>query len=433
MQLGPPQERLQSALMEVVGLLRKHRVLETFTHRQETTRRDLLEHLQQKQNLVELQTRCRQLHPADLAYILESLPVEDRSLVWGQIAPNLKGAVLAEVSDAVRPWLLEHTDRDTLQQALREVHADDLAYLEGRVDDDVWREVSKGLATDARSRLETAGAFPDGSVGEVMRAEATDLIRQAPDVHLSAIMTTDPVVFAARDPIADAARAFERYDLISAPVVDERGKLLGLVTVDVVLDHIRATADRAALQSAGLGGEEDLFAPVFDSARNRWPWLFVNLLTAFFASRVIGAFESTIGQLVALATLMPIVASVGGNTGNQTVALVIRGLALGQLQPGAFGHLIRKELTVALLNGLLWGSVMGLFAVVIYHDAALGLIMMTAVFLNLIVAAVVGVMVPIALQRAGRDPAQGASVLLTFVTDSMGFFLFLGLARLLLL
>ena len=165
---------------------------------------------------------------------------------------------------------------------------------------------------------------------------------------------------------------------------------------------------------------------------NRWPWLALNLVTAFVASRVISQFETTITSIVALAALMPIVASIGGNTGNQTVALVIRALALDQLRD-QHRQLVRKELTVSLVNGLMWGTITGILAFALYHDAALGAVMMTAVLLNLIVAAVTGIAVPLILHRARRDPAQGASVMLTFITDSMGFFLFLGLAHLLLL
>jgi magnesium transporter len=216
---------------------------------------------------------------------------------------------------------------------------------------------------------------------------------------------------------------------VTAPVVDERGKLLGRLTVDAVVDFIRAQSEIQALRSAGLAGEEDLFAPAWASARNRWLWLAVNLVTAFLASRVIGAFEETIAGLVALATLMPIVASIGGNTGNQTVALMIRGLSLDQITAANIRHLLRKELTVSVLNGLVWGGVVGLLASLLYRNLPLGGVMAGAVLLNLIVSALVGVAVPLALHRAGRDPAQGASVLLTFTTDSMGFFIFLALAR----
>jgi magnesium transporter len=229
------------------------------------------------------------------------------------------------------------------------------------------------------------------------------------------------------------ATAFERYDLLSAPVVDDRGKLIGRVTADSVMDFIRASSANEVLGLAGLREAEDLFAPVLDSARNRWPWLAVNLGTAFIASQIIGMFEGTIAQLVPLAALMPIVASIGGNTGNQTVALVVRGLALDQLRIGNAWHLLRKELTVGLLNGLIWGTTVGLFATIVYHSAPLGLVMTSALLLNLLLAAIVGVVVPLVLSHAGRDPAQGSSVMLTFVTDSMGFFLFLGLAEIFLI
>jgi magnesium transporter len=202
------------------------------------------------------------------------------------------------------------------------------------------------------------------------------------------------------------------------------------VKVEDVVDYLRASSDQSALTRAGLRGDEDLFATVGESVRNRWPWLCLNLFTAFTASRVIGLFEQTISQTVALATLMPIVASVGGNTGNQTVALVVRALALDQIHDPGRWQLVRKELTVGLTNGLTWGAVMGVLALLLYRDATLGGVMMGAVVLNLLVAALAGVAVPLFLHRANRDPAQGASVVLTFITDGMGFFLFLGLARL---
>jgi magnesium transporter len=203
---------------------------------------------------------------------------------------------------------------------------------------------------------------------------------------------------------------------------------VGRLTVDAVVDFIRVTADKDALAMAGLRDAEDLFASVWQSASNRSLWLAVNLVTAFAATRFIGIFESTIQELVSLATLMPIVASIGGNTGNQTIALVIRGLAFDQLTSESRRHLLRKEMVVSLLNGLLWGGLAGLTAGLVYRRTALGAVMMAAIILNLMIAAAVGVLVPLTLQKMGRDPAQGSSVLLTFVTDSMGFFLFLGLA-----
>jgi magnesium transporter len=212
------------------------------------------------------------------------------------------------------------------------------------------------------------------------------------------------------------------------PVTSDRGKLVGRLTVDAVVDFIRTSADKDALAMAGLREAEDLFASVWSSAANRSPWLFVNLVTAFAATRFIGIFEGTIQQLVSLATLMPIVASIGGNTGNQTIALVIRGLAFEQLGDDSRRHLLYKELMVSLLNGVICGGTAGLTAGLFYRNATLGIVMMAAMVLNLLIAAAVGVLVPLKLHAIGRDPAQGASVLLTFVTDSMGFFVFLGLA-----
>ena len=382
MQLGAPSARLQAALADVSAVLERHRVLEDFTSRQQTTRRDLLEHLQHQQNLVELQTRCQRLHPADLAFILESLAYDDRALVWNQLAPAARGAALAESSDVVRAWLIEQTRSDELAVALQTLDAESLAEFETVILPELWQRVSMSLDQGDLTRLLDADAYPADSVGSrIFRDAATvretmtvgdalQALRERPalpshldqlcvvdarntlrgvvpvsavltssaDTPMARLMQTDPVVFAADESMDDAAKAFERYHLVSAPVINAHGKLLGRITSDVVIDHIRATSDRAALQNAGLEREEDLFAPVFDSARNRWPWLAINLLTAFFASRVIGVFEDAIDQLVALATLMPIVASIGGNTGNHTVALVIRGLALDHLHPGSFGQ-----------------------------------------------------------------------------------------------
>jgi magnesium transporter len=256
------------------------------------------------------------------------------------------------------------------------------------------------------------------------------LLLNPPDTPVAAVMEREVVSFDPNGDAKEAARAFERYDLVSAPVVDARHRLVGRLTVDAVMDFVREESDEDALNRAGLRGEEDLFASVWDSARNRWLWLSINLVTAFMASRVIGLFEGTIAHLVAQATLMPIVAGVGGNTGNQTNTLVIRGLALGQIGDGSLLRLFLKELGVGLLNGVVFGGIMGLFAFALYRKPDLGLVMAAAMLLNLLVAALVGVSVPLLLHRSGRDPAFGSSVLLTFTTDSMGFLIFLGLATL---
>jgi magnesium transporter len=230
-----------------------------------------------------------------------------------------------------------------------------------------------------------------------------------------------------------AAQAFERYDLVSAPVVDVDNHLVGRVTVAAVVDYIREATEAERLSQAGLREEEDIFAPVMDSVKNRWAWLAINLVTAFIASRVIGAFENSIEKLVALAALMPIVAGIGGNSGNQTITMIVRAIAMGQIQPENARKLLRKELGVALFNGIAWGGLLGLIAWWLYKSVPLGLVMTAAMTLNLLLAATVGVVVPLTMQRVGRDPAIGSSVLITAVTDSGGFFIFLGLATIFLL
>jgi len=260
------------------------------------------------------------------------------------------------------------------------------------------------------------------------------LVINDPDALVEDVMKRDVLSLQAFDEAGEAAQAFERYDLITAPVVDARGRLIGRLTVDEVVDVIREEGESEVLSAAGLRDEEDLFASIWNSAKNRWLWLAVNLGTAFFASRVIGAFEGTIERVVALAALMPIVAGIAGNSGNQTMTLFIRSLALGQVTAGNALRLARKEMLIALLNGLVWGGIAGTFAWLLYRDTPqgvmLGVTMMLAMVLNLLLAAVVAMGVPLALQRMDRDPALGSSVLLTFSTDSMGFFIFLGLATL---
>jgi magnesium transporter len=476
MSVEAPRQTVRDLQDEVMRLLERHRVLTSLASRQQTPRHDLLEQMQHRQNLVELQRHLKLQHPADVAVLLDSLPDDDRLLVFGQLGPDQAGASLVEASEAVRAALFRELKREELVTILRTLDADDLAFLSGEAPEDVIEEVSQSLAAQDRSWLKDARQHDENSVGRLMTldvvavrdsqtvaevlsdlralAEIPDqtdrlfvvdarqivrgaiplhtLVRSDPATTTKDVMLADCDTFTPGTPAAQAAKAFEKYDLVSAPVVDDRGKLIGRITIDRVMDYLRESAEQLALTRAGLRGAEDLFANVRQSVHNRWPWLALNLVTAFLASRVISQFEDTITSVVALAALMPIVASIGGNTGNQTVALVIRALALDQLHE-QHGQLIRKELTVSLVNGLTWGAVTGLLAIALYRNAALGAVMMTAVVLNLIVAAVTGIAVPLLLHRARRDPAQGASVVLTFVTDSMGFFLFLGLAHLFLL
>jgi magnesium transporter len=473
MSTSKSRERIQESLTLVTTLLEKQRVIETLTRKQEGRNQELIESLVHRQNLVLLHKKLKAVHPADLAHILDVLPQEGRLGVWMALEPTHAGAVLLEASRSVRDSLVAATERERLVSVLSSLDADELAYLSESIDDEIVREVYQSLDVREKSVFETTIAYPEGSVGQLMSPEVVsvrdtrdiagvlsdlrrrrelpphtatlfvidarsvlrgslslkDLVLRDPGEQVGAIMSTDLVSFQPGDRAGEAAKAFERYDLIVAPVVDARGKLLGRLTVDAVMDFVREQAEIEALKRAGLKGEEDYFAPAWVSAKNRWLWLFVNLITAFVASRVIGLFERTIEQLVALATLMPIVASIGGNTGNQTVALMIRGLALDQISRANMRHFLLKELFISLMNGVVWGSIVGLSAVALYGSFPLGMVMASAVLLNLVIAAIVGCGVPLVLHAMGRDPAQGASVLLTFTTDSMGFFIFLGLAR----
>ncbi len=253
------------------------------------------------------------------------------------------------------------------------------------------------------------------------------------EIEVGTLMQTDCVDLQPDDFAEEAAKAFERYDLVSAPVVDNDHKLIGRVTVNAVVDFIREEAESEQLAQAGLREEEDIFAPVIDSVKNRWAWLAVNLVTAFIASRVIGAFEGSIEKLVALAALMPIVAGIGGNSGNQTITMIVRAIAMGQVQPDALNRLLRKEIGVALINGAVWGGLLGVISWWLYSSASLGLVMTAAMMLNLLLAAMAGVAIPIMRMRLGNDPAIGGSVMITALTDSGGFLIFLGLATLFLL
>jgi magnesium transporter len=259
------------------------------------------------------------------------------------------------------------------------------------------------------------------------------LVVNDPDLIVSEIMTNETVVFHPEDKADEAAKAFERYDLVTAPVLDENNRLVGRLTVDTVMDFIREETESDILSMAGLREEEDLFASVWKSVQNRWAWLAINLVTAFVASRVIGLFEGSIEKIVALAALMPIVAGIGGNSGNQTITMIVRGQALGQAASSSMKSLLLKELGVSLLNGLVWGGVLGLAAYFLYHNVALGVVMTAAMTLNLLLAAIMGVLIPLGMTKFGRDPAVGSSVLITAVTDSGGFFIFLGLATLFLI
>ena len=468
---------LDSHVREVQQLLARHKLVEELVHRQEMPRHALVESLVHKQHIQELTHKLDSLHSADVAHILEALPVEERLFVWDLVKAERDGEILLEVSDAVRESLIESMDPDSLRAAAEQLDADELADLAPDLPHEVMEAVYQGLDQEEREQLRAAMSYPDDSVGALMDFEMvtvredvslevvlrylrrfdelpdhTDqlfvvdrdehlrgvlpldrLLINDPETVVGSIMLTDTLTLEPADEAETAAQAFERYDLVSAPVVDYHRKLVGRVTVATVVDFIREETENELLSQAGLKEGEDIFAPVWDSVKNRWAWLAVNLVTAFVASRVIGAFEESIEKLVALAALMPIVAGIGGNSGNQTITMIVRGIAMGQVQDDALSRLLKKEMGVALVNGLVWGGLLGVLSWVLYGSAKLGAVMTAAMTLNLLLAAFVGVMAPMIRSRLGQDPAVGSSVIITAVTDSGGFFIFLGLATIFLM
>jgi magnesium transporter len=471
------QDDMRDSLREIQVLLGRQRRVENLVHRQDMPRHELVETLVHKQHIVELERRLEDMHPADIAYILEALPLDERLLVWDLVKAERDGEILLEVSDAVRESLIEHMAPSELVAAAEQLDADELADLAPDLPSGVLADVFRSLPAAEREELRAAMSYEEDAVGALMDFEMvtvredvtlevvlrylrrfdelpdhTDqlfvidrderlrgvlplnvLLVNAPETEVGAVMLTETLTLEPGDKAETAAQAFERYDLVSAPVVDADNHLVGRVTVNAVVDYIRDEAEADQLAQAGLQEEEDIFAPVIDSVKNRWAWLAINLVTAFIASRVIGAFEGSIEKLVALAALMPIVAGIGGNAGNQTITMIVRAIAMGQVQADAERRLLRKEFGVALINGLVWGGLLGLVAWWLYGDRRLGAVMTAAMTLNLLVAATVGVLIPMTLQKLGRDPAIGSSVMITAVTDSGGFLIFLGLATIFLL
>lgn len=471
-------EDLQERLAEVQTLLARHKLVESLVHRQEMPHHhDLVEDLVHRQHLIELQKRLEPMHPADIAYILEALPLDERLIAWDLVKAERDGEILLEVSDAVRESLIESMERTELVAAAESLDADELADLVPDLPQEVVADVFRSLSTEEREQLRAAMSYPEESVGSIMDFDMvtvredvslevvlrylrrfdelpdhTDqlfvvdreehlkgvlplnvLLVNDPEIEVGALMQTEFIDLQPEDMAEEAAKAFERYDLVSAPVVDGERRLAGRVTVNAVVDFIREEAESEQLANAGLREEEDIFASVWDSVKNRWSWLAINLVTAFVASRVIGAFEGSIEKLVALAALMPIVAGIGGNSGNQTITMIVRAIAMGQVQPDATRRLLRKELGVSLINGLLWGGLLGFISWWLYGSAKLGMVMTAAMTLNLLLAASAGVAIPLMRQKLGADPAVGSSVMITALTDSGGFFIFLGLATLFLL
>ena len=471
------KESLSIVIEQINNLLEKHKIVETLVEKQDAPKQKIIKNLVNKQNINKLERLLANLHPADIADILESLPIEGRLIVWDLVKVESDGDILVEVSDAVRQTLIADMDSTELLAAAEYLDTDEIADIAQDLPEDVLQDLLESLDVQNRERLESALSYPESTVGALMDY---DVVTIRDNVNLEVVlnylrklgklpsntdklfvvnsngiilgilslktivvsdqmakvkdvMSSDPVLFGPDDLAEEASDAFERYDLITAPVVDKKNKLIGRLSVDAVVDFIKEDAENEKLSMAGLREEEDLFSSIWKSVKNRWAWLAINLVTAIVASRVIGVFEGSIEKVVALAALMPIVAGIGGNSGNQTTTMIVRGLALGQVNLTNIQRLIYKELGVALLNGILWGSVLGAFAFILYENIYLGLVMTGAMILNLLLSAVMGVMIPLLLSKFGRDPAVGSSILITAMTDSGGFFIFLGLATLVLL
>jgi len=417
------------------------------------------------------------LSPAEIGNLLESLPPGKREIVWGLVDAEDDGEVLLHVGDDVRESLIADMDPDELVAAVEDLDIDDLADLVDDLPGTVIEEVLKSMDRENRERLEQVLSYPEDSAGRLMnpdvvtvRADVTvDVVLrylrlrgELPEhtdhlfvvsrrhqylgrVALSALVTHDDATpineliddeqpaISVDTASNEVAKQFSDLDWISAPVVDENNILLGRITIDDVVDIIREQAEHQVFSAAGLDEDEDLFSPVVRATRRRLLWLGINLGTAFLAASVVGRFEATIEQIVALAVLMPIVAGMGGNAGRQVLALMVRGLALGQVGASNAGVLLWKELRVALLNGIVLGTVLGGIVWLWKGDWVLSLVIAVALTINLASAAGAGVLVPLTLRRMGFDPALAGGVILTTVTDVMGFLAFLGLATVVLL
>ena len=417
------------------------------------------------------------LHPAEIAHLIESLPHRERQIAWDMVSRENEAEVLINIGEEIRQHLIKDMSPEQLVGVAEELPVDDSADFLQSLPNAVINEVLHSLDIQHRQRLESVLSFPEDSAGGLMN---TDTITVRPEVTLDVVLRyirllgdipdlTDNLIVVDRsnrylgtlaltellinDPAKsvedvmdpdtealpsdmsekDVANKFETLDLISAPVVDASNILLGRITIDDVVDVIREEADHSVLSMAGLNDEEDLFAPVVPSSQRRAIWLGINLITAFMASWVVSNFETTLEKVVTVAVLMNVVASMGGIAGSQTITLVIRGIALGQVNRGNRKWVLNKEVYVGLINGVLWALVVAVVAVAWFGDYAIGAVIAAALIINLLAAAASGVVIPLALRKLGIDPAIAGSVILTTVTDIVGLLAFLGLATLFLL
>jgi magnesium transporter len=425
----------------------------------------------QKDRLVLL---VQDLHASDLADLIELLPADQRVPLIEDLGSAFDFEVLSELDETVRDQISEALPNELLAKAVTELDTDDAAYLLESLEESDKQDVLSQLTVGERAAVERNLDYPDESAGRLMQADfvavppywtvgqVIDFMRESDDlpdsfqeifvvdpnfrvlgsVELSRLLRTkrhvkinalqDPdrfTVLATADQ-EDVARQFQRYDLVSAPVVDENGRLVGVITVDDVVEIIQDEADEDMKKLAGVGGSESLADSVLETAKSRVPWLLVNLLTAILSSFVIQAFDATIEQMVALAVLMPVVASLGGNAGTQTMTVTVRALATAKLGAINAPRVIMREALVGVLNGLLLSTVMGLVVYFWFGSSNLGAVIAAAMVVNLIAAALAGILVPLTLNRFKLDPAPASGVFVTMITDCVGFFAFLGLASL---
>ncbi|WP_285762668.1 magnesium transporter [Biformimicrobium ophioploci] len=416
-------------------------------------------------------------HPASIANQLESLPLKARRALWAELPNDSRGEVLAYLHDDVLQTLLQEMPVEEIAEAAEQMEAAEVADVVAMLSEEAAQEVIDSLSTEDRAQVEMALQFDDEQAGRLLDHEGISVGRKrtagqvlrhirarrlpnytdkiyivgARKQYLGAVALAD--ILEAEDdvpvgelpmidnldqvgpemPLADMAALFRQKHYVELPVIGPEGIWLGRITLDDAMGVIQDEADHNLLGMAGLDEEQDLFAPVLTSARNRAVWLGVNLLTALLASWVIGNFEDVLGKIVALAVLMPIVASMGGIAGSQTLTLVIRGLALDQVRSDNWRALLRKEIGVAMLNGVVWALAVGLIAWLWFSNPIIAMVIGTAIMINQMVAVLAGLAIPMVLERFGMDPALAGSVILTTVTDVVGFLSFLGLGSLLLL
>ncbi|MBY4676755.1 magnesium transporter [Marinobacterium arenosum] len=414
------------------------------------------------------------LKPTEAARLIEKTPPKERQVLWGLISKDNEGEILQYLGDDVRAEILRRMDASEVLAITESLDVDDMVDVIQQLPDTVMRELLRIMDKQNRKRIEKVLSYPEDTAGGLMNIDTvtirpditvetalryirrhdeipemtdslivvsrkdvyigflplTKLLVSDPSITVREIMTTDVEPIPADMPDDEVARLFQEHDLVSAPVVDTKGKLLGRITIDDVVDVIREDADHSLMSMAGLDEDEDTFAPIMRTTRRRAVWLGINLLTAFLAAGVIGIFEETIDKVVALAVLMPIVASMGGIAGSQTLTLVIRGQALGHVERSNAGWLLNRELVVSSLNGLLWAAVVAVAAIAWFQDTTIGIVIAMAIVINLVAGAMAGTLLPLGLKAMGIDPALAGSVLLTTITDVVGFFAFLGLATL---